>query len=190
MISKKVICMLGFLVLFSGMVFASDMSEAEQLRKRCETEYVQINICVTNFGDAADKENLAKGEKMIKLAKVKMAQTKYPDSIALFNDYIKLQYALYASLADKYLERTDMMMDEIAIELVDFIDNKKVDQYLKMASQNIKDAKSNKAQKYDKVAIDHCRTAKKYLLACYGAAGKAVPEQYKIDAADNNLKTL
>lgn len=173
---------------FSTIALASDMSDAEQLRERCEREIKSLNVVVTNFGDTTDKANLDKAIKETKLGKVRIAQTKYAIAKNHYNNYLQLQYDLYKSLSAKYIKRTEILIDDIAIDMVDDIDNKKIEKYLKMASQNLKDAKSNYTGKHYKVAIDHCRMSKKYLLATYKVVNKSLPDKYKKDASDNDLK--
>lgn len=183
-----VLISITILLISSNILFASDMSEAEQLRIKCQNEFKAINICVNNFGDNNDKSDLKKAEKMLKMGKVKIAQTKYKDAIGYFNSYLKLQHTIYTSISKKYMKRTTKMLDDIGLEMVDYIDNPKISQYLKLASQNLKEADNNMKNNYYKIAIQHCRTSKKFLLACYPIAKMKLPPQYLVDKTDNAKK--
>ncbi len=165
--------------------YASELSDATHLRERCEKEIKAIEVPVKNFGDAADLASYTEAEKQIKLGKVKFIQTKNQEAIALYNEYLKIQSTLYHSLAKKYVERTDKLVDEVGVDLVDHVDDKKVEKYMQMASQNLKDAKTVLGSPHPKGAIDLCRTAKNYALSAYKLVGKTAPAQYDKDAADN-----
>lgn len=165
--------------------FASDLSDATHLRERCEKEIKALEVPAKNFGDAADLASFAEAEKQIKLGKVKFIQTKYREAIAIYNEYLKIQSALYRSLAKKYVERTDTLVDAVGVDLVDHVDDKKVEKYMQMASQNLKDAKTALDSPHPKGAIDLCRTAKNYALSAYKLVGKTAPAQYDKDVADN-----
>jgi hypothetical protein len=167
------------------MLNASDLSDATHLRERCEKEIRALEVPAKNFGDAADLASFAEAEKQIKLGKVKFIQTKYREAIAIYNEYLKIQSALYRSLAKKYVERTDTLVDAVGVDLVDHVDDKKVEKYMQMASQNLKDAKTALDSPHPKGAIDLCRTAKNYALSAYKLVGKTAPAQYDKDVADN-----
>ncbi len=177
-----------FTVLTTAPVFSSDLSEATELRDRCEKENVILEVSVKNFGDNADVDEFNKGEQLIKLGKVKFIQTKYKDAIDIYNRYLKLQFNLYGILANKYIARTEKINDSVGEDLVDFINNAKVVEYLRLASQNLKDAKAAMAAKHYRNIIEVCRTAKNYALGTYKLAGKDIPDQYKADVADNQGK--
>ena len=76
---RKWILTLLVLVCSAGMtsLYASDSSDAEMLRIRCEKEIKTLEVCVTNFGDAGDKTNFEQESKSVKLAKVRITQSKY-----------------------------------------------------------------------------------------------------------------
>ena len=162
-------------VILTGSAFASDLSDATHLRERCEKEIKALEVPAKNFGDPADLASFAEAEKQIKLGKVKFIQTKY----------LKIQSALYRSLAKKYVERTDTLVDAVGVDLVDHVDDKKVEKYMQMASQNLKDARTALDSPHPKGAIDLCRTAKNYALSAYKLVGKTAPAQYEKDIADN-----
>jgi hypothetical protein len=164
---------------------ASDLSDAEALRARCEKEAAEIEVPLKNFGDQAERDEYGRGAAMIKLGKVKFLQSKYLEASESFNKYLLLQQGLYKSLAKKYLERTETMLDDIAVELIDSSDPK-IEEYLRLANQNFKDAQRENTAERHKNAIKLCRISKSYALSGYGAAGKAMPEQYGRDAADND----
>ena len=172
-------------VILTGSAFASDLSDATHLRERCEKEIKALEVPAKNFGDAADLASFAEAEKQIKLGKVKFIQTKYREAIAIYNEYLKIQSALYRSLAKKYVERTDTLVDAVGVDLVDHVDDKKVEKYMQMASQNLKDARTALDSPHPKGAIDLCRTAKNYALSAYKLVGKTAPAQYEKDIADN-----
>lgn len=182
------VILLFFISVFTGSnpLFASDLSEATQLRERCEAESKVLEIAVANFGAQDDLKNFQDGIQIIKAGKVKFAQSKYLEAKAKYNEYLKLQSQIYKSVAGLYITRTEQLYNDIAAELVDFIDNDKVGQYLKLTNQNLADAKSCMSREATKLAIDHCRTAKKYALDCYKVLKKDVPENYKKDLTDIN----
>lgn len=173
------------IVIAAGGAFASDLSDATHLRERCEKEIKALEVPAKNFGDAADLASFAEAEKQIKLGKMKFIQTKYREAIAIYNEYLKIQSALYRSLAKKYVERTDTLVDAVGVDLVDHVDDKKVEKYMQMASQNLKDARTALDSPHPKGAIDLCRTAKNYALSAYKLVGKTAPAQYEKDIADN-----
>lgn len=169
-------------------LFSSDLSDATALREKCERELKIIEVSVKNFGDASDLQEFKKGEKLVKLGRLKFAQTKYPEAIDKYNNYLKLQHNLYESLAKKYTERTAKLIDEIAEDLVDYIDNRKVEEYIRLANQNLKDAKSTMINRHYKSTINHCRLAKNYAFGTYKLIGKKIPKQYERDSADNEKR--
>lgn len=79
-----------------------------------------------------------------------------------------------------------MIYNDTAAELVDYLDVDKVNQYFKLANQNVVDAKKAATAGNYQLVIDTCRTSKKYSFASYTAAGKPVPDKYKKDIKDNN----
>lgn len=173
------------IVLVAGSVYASDLSDATHLRERCEKEIKALEVPAKNFGDAADLASFAEAEKRIKLGKVKFIQTKYKEAVDIYNEYLKIQSVLYLSLAKKYVERTDTLVDAAGGDLVDHVDDKRVEKYMQMASQNLKDARGVLASPHPKGAIDLCRIAKNYALSAYRLVGKSAPSQYDKDIADN-----
>jgi len=170
----------------SSLLIASDRSDATALRERCEAESKVLEIAVKNFGAEKDIKDFQDGINLIKTGKVKIAQSKYLEAIAKYNEYLKLHHQIYKRVAEIYIARTEQLYNDIAAELVDFIDNEKVGQYLKLANQNLADAKSRDLTENFKLAIDLCRSAKKYSLDCYKAANKQIPEKYKKDLKDIN----
>jgi hypothetical protein len=189
---KKHFTTVSLLLLFTAVlaysipVSASDRSDATALRERCEAESKVLEITVKNFGSEKDVKDFQEGISLIKTGKVKIAQSKFLEAIAKYNEYLKLHHNIYKSLSASYITRTEQLYNDVAAELVDFIDNEKVGQYLKLANQNLADAKSRDLSENFKLAIDLCRNAKKYSLDCYKAANKVVPEKYKKDLKDIN----
>jgi len=180
---------LGFLaavIAYANPVSASDRSDATALRERCEAELKVLEIAVRNFGSDKDAKDFQDGINLIKTGKLKIAQSKYLEATAKYNEYLKLHHQIYKSLSASYIARTEQLYNDVAAELVDFIDNEKVGQYLKLANQNLADAKSRDLSENFKLVIDLCRNAKKYSLDCYKAANKEIPEKYKKDLKDIN----
>lgn len=171
-----------------AMLSASDSSDAEALRKRCEKEVKSLEVCVKNFGDAKDKSDYAECESQLKQGKLQLSQSKFKEGIDTYNGYLKLQSSVYTSVATKYLERTKDVNDKIAAEMVDSIDNPKVNDYLKLAYRNYEDAKTAMLRSYPVQVIDACRRSKQYSLATYGVVKKPVPDQFSVDKSDNDKK--
>ena len=163
---------------------ASDLSDASALKDRCESELEQLRTGLMNFGDVKDKKDFESAERSVRMGKVRMAQTKYRDAIDHYNAYLKLHHVIYESLSKKYLARTSELIDEVGVDLVDHIDNRKIEKYLQLASQNLREARSNDGAKHYKQAINHCRRAKEYALGAYKLAGKSVPSKYEVDMMD------
>jgi hypothetical protein len=171
---------------YSNPLLASDRGDATALRERCEAESKVLEIAVKNFGSEKDVKDFQDGISLIKTGKVKIAQSKFLEAIAKYNEYLKLHHQIYKSLSASYIARTDQLYNDVAAELVDFLDNEKVGQYLKLANQNLADAKSRDMSENFKLAIDLCRNSKKYSLDCYKAAKKEIPDKYKKDLKDIN----
>jgi hypothetical protein len=169
---------------YSSLLLASDRSDATALRERCEAESKVLEIAVMNFGSDKDVIDFENGINLIKTGKVKIAQSKYLEAMAKYSEYLKLHYQIYMRVAAGYITRTEQLYNDVAAELVDFIDNEKVGQYLKLANQNLADAKSRDLTENFKLVIDLCRVSKKYSLECYKAANKEVPVKYKKDLKD------
>jgi hypothetical protein len=182
-----ILSLIGFTAL-PVILFASDSSDAEALRKRCEKEVRSLEVCVANFGDAKDKSSFAEGTTLIKQGKLQLSQSKFKEGIDTYNEYLKLQNAIYTSVAAKYLERTKVVNDAVASEMVDSIDNPKVNDYMKLAYRNYEDAKTAMTRSYPVQTIDACRRSKQYSLGTYGVLKKPVPPQFNIDNLDNDRK--
>lgn len=165
---------------------ASDLSEATELREKCEAQVKVLEVAARNFGDDAVLRDFQQGTELLRSAKVKMAQSKYAEAKPLYADYLKLQHRVYKGLASIYIKRAEEVFNEVTTELVDFIDNKKVDQYFKLANQNIQDARLASGGERYKEAVELCRNSKNYLFESYKAAGKATPEKYARDIKDIN----
>jgi len=165
-------------------LFASDMSDAKMLRERCEKEVKHLEVCVKNFGDTSEKERFAKAERLLKIGKLKITQSRFKKAVETYNQYLKMQYNLYVDLAKKYIQRTQEVNDQVAEELVDHIDEPKVDKYFKLAYRNLKKARDSMNQKNPVQAIRDCRKSKEFSLGVYKLAGKEVPGTYRVDVLD------
>lgn len=170
----------------AGALSATEQTDAAQLREKCETEFKLMEVPVKNFGNYYVKQHYKTGIDLLKDGKVKLAQSKYQEAIAIYNKFLQLHADTYKELAADYITRTEMIYNDTAAELVDFIDNAKVAQNFQSAHQNIVDAKKAAAAGNHKLAIDTCRVSKKFSFDSYTAAGKTVPDKYKKDVKDNN----
>ncbi len=184
-ILKFLVLLAAVIVSNGNVLLASDLSDASQLREKCETEFKVMEVPVKNFGNNYVKKNYQTGMELIRDAKIKIAQSKYQDAIAIYNKFLKLHYEIYKELSADYIHRTEMIYNDTAVDLVDFIDNAKVSQYFRLANQNIVDAKKAATAENFKLVIETCRISKKYSIDSYREAGKPVPDQYKKDIKDN-----
>jgi len=170
----------------NGILLASDLSDATEMRAKCEAEFKAIEVPAKNFGNYYVKQNYKTAADLLKDGKIKLAQSKYQDAIAIYKKYLQLQNDMYKELSKDYITRAETIYNDTAVELVDFIDNEKVSKYFTMANQNVVDAKkADKAGNY-KLVIETCRTSKKYSFESYKSAGKPVPDKYRKDVKDNN----
>ncbi len=172
----------------SSILYASDYSDAKDLQKKCKDESKQLEIAVKNFGSKTNLKNFKKGVKLIKMGNIKLMQSKYIEAIKNYKEYLKLQYLLYKSLAAIYIKHTQQIIDDVAVDLIDYTDNDDVAKYLKLASENLDNAKKSKIRTHYKQVIEGCRMAKRYALGAYKLAEKDIPEKYKKDSNDINKK--
>ncbi|MGL4370457.1 MAG: hypothetical protein ACRCUT_12420 [Spirochaetota bacterium] len=187
-----------FFLIFSALMIlagspplsASDSSDAEALRARCEKENKAAEVCVMNAGSESDAAAFAEAAKKLKLAKLKIAQSKFAEAISLYNEYLKNQNDLYTVLAAKYIDRTQKANDAISEELVDFIDQPKVDSYLKLSYRNLEEAKTAMTRKYPVQAIEACRRSIQYSTGIYSLVSRQIPEKYKSLALDAEGKIV
>jgi hypothetical protein len=63
-------------------------------------------------------------------------------------------------------------------------------EYIRLANQNVKDARAEITAERYKNAIKLCRVSKNYCISAYKAAGKPVPGDYKKDSADNDNRLV
>ena len=173
-----------FLMTIALPLYSSNMSDAKMLRERSEKEIQQLEVCVKNFGDDSEKERFNKAQRLVKMGKLKITQSKFKDAIDKYNQYLKMQYNLYVDLAKKYIDRTQSVNDEVAEELVDHIDKPNVDKYFKLAYRNLKNARDSMNQKNPVQAIRDCRKSKEYSLGVYKLVGQSVPDKYTVDVLD------
>jgi len=169
-----------------GTLIASDLSDATEMRAKCEAEFKAIEVPAKNFGNYYVKQNYKTAVDLLKEGKIKLAQSKYQEAIAIYKKYLQLQDDMYKELSKDYISRAETIYNDTAVELVDFIDNEKVSKYFQMANQNVVDAKKASTAANYKLVIETCRTSKKYSFESYKAAGKAIPDKYKKDIKDNN----
>lgn len=177
------------LINLSGLsLFANDKRTAEALGQKCKKEAAILAIPVENFGAEKDKKDFEAATKAVKMGQVLLAQTKFLDAKAKFEEYQALQYTIYESLAKKYLERTKVIQDEVGLDLADHIENQEVVKYLKLAAQNAFDAKTSFSRKQYNHVVNQCRTAKSYALGAYKLVGMKTPAKYQRDLDDNEKK--
>jgi hypothetical protein len=165
-------------------IYSSDRSDAMDLMNKSDNESKILEICVKNFGDKKDLSDFDQGLNFIKQGKIKIAQAKYLDAKAHFNDFLKLQYSIYESLAKEYIQRAQALVEEVSVDLADFLGDEKILKNFSGANQYIDSAKLLFGQKNFQGVINPCRLAKNYVIECYKFAGKEVPEKYKVDLAD------
>lgn len=170
----------------TGLLMASDLSDATEMRKKCEEEYKGLEISVNNFGNSYVKRKYEQAGGMLKDGKLCLAQSKYKEAIDIYKKYMTQNTDIYRDLSIDYIKRAEAMYNETAAELVDYYDNDKVSQYFRLAKQNIDDAKKASANNNYKLAIDLAKISKKYSIESYNVAGKPVPDKYRIDISDNN----
>jgi len=186
-VNKIISFFLGFL-LFSTFLFASDRTDALELLTKCENEVKQVEITVKNFGEKAELADYEQGLNLIKLGKIKLAQTNYLDAKAKFEEFLKFQNNIYMSLAGKYIKRTETLVDEISNELANDIGNEKVLKNFESAASHLNNAKQSNITKHFVESLMSCRISKKYLLSNYELTGKKIPEKYLKDFSDCNNK--
>ena len=193
MISKKIFIKL-FMVLFINFFFinlyisASDRTDALDLKDKSEKGSKQLEIVVKNFGDKADLSEFDKGLNLIKSGNVNILQSNFLDASAKFNEYLKLEYDTYKSLATKYIQRVDDLIKETSNDLIDSINIDGVQKNFTTASSHLNNAKLSFTTKHYQDVIMSSRIAKKYLFANYDLAGKKLPDKYQKDFADCSNK--
>lgn len=185
---KKHVLFLGMIAIVAcGVLHASDKSDAESLMKKCDQNVKVLEIPVRNFGDPDDLEKFDAAVKAIKLGKVKLAQSKFLDAKAKFAEYLATETEIYKSLSAKYIERTNTIIDTIAEDLADFMDDDLLKRF-SMASQYLETAKEESGKKRYVNSIQPCRLAKQQVIGIYPLVKKDIPPDYAIDRADNENK--
>ena len=174
----------AFMICASGILLASDLSDATAMRQKCEEEYKALDITVKNFGNPFVKRRYEDGGVMLKDGKLCLAQSKYKEAMDIYRKYMVLNNEIYKDISVDYINRAETMYNDTAKELVDYYD--KVSHYFRLAKQNVDDAKKAVAGNNYKLAIDLCRNSKKYSIESYRIAGQPVPDKYKRDIKDNN----
>ena len=186
--NKKTIIIVIIIILNIFTLNASDRTDSLTLQKKCEEESKILEIPTRNFGEEKDIQEYEDGLKKIKLGKIKNAQSKYRDAMALFNEYLKIQYNIYKNLAKKYLERTEKINDNSTEDLVDFVDDPKILRNFESAFQYLTTGKKYFTTKHYSKVIGSCRLAKKNIFENYEIARVGLPEEYKKDFVDINNK--
>jgi len=186
---KKNLIIMLFLII-STLLFASASyhEEAIKLMKKCETEVQMIEIPTKNFGGKEDLKTFEDGLKIIKMGKVYVAQAKYQEAIKKFNEYLELQYNLYKSLGEKYIKRTEKLIDEIGLDLADYVSDDEILKNFTSASQHLANARAYMTKKQYDYVLNPCRRAKNYLIIIYKMVGKKTPDEYLVDLADYENK--
>lgn len=168
------------------MALASDKSDATDLMNRADKSSKVLEVPVKNYGDKNDLAAFDSGLATIRQGKVKLAQSKFLEAKALFEQYQKAEFDLYGSLAAKYIQRTQDMIDKIAEELADYVSNPDVLKGFTDAAENLNTAKTNIVSKQYLSVIGSCRAARKLVLGLYPLVKKEMPAEYARDAADDN----
>ena len=178
-----------FLVILSPFIIqASDKSDATDLMNKSEISAKVVEIPVRSFGDKADIASFENGLAVIKQGKVKLAQSKFLEAKAKFEEYQKLEYELYGSLSPKYMQRAQELIDKIAEELADYVSDAAVLKGFTDAAENLATAKLRYTSKQYPAVIQSSRIAKKLVINCYALVKKDVPAEYKKDLEDANGK--
>lgn len=165
-------------------LFASEKSEAQALMKQCDDGVKLIKVPLANFGDENDNGKFNEGLNIIKLGKAKLAQAKYADAKVKFNQYLTIQNDLYKSLAEKYIKRTQDLIDEISVELADFVSDSYVLEAFTKANHYLDSARTQLKQKKFSEAVGNCKRAKKFLFDIYEKMKSELPDKYKKDSVD------
>ncbi len=177
----------ALLVLVSPFILlASDKSDATDLMNKSEAGAKVVEVPVRNFGDKADIASFENGLAVIKQGKVKLAQSKFLEAKAKFEEYQKIEYELYGSLSPKYMQRTQELIDKIAEELADFVSDAAVLKGFTDAAENLATAKLRYSTKQYPAVIQSSRIARKTVINCYALVKKDVPAEYKKDLEDAN----
>jgi hypothetical protein len=178
----------GVLLLTPILLHASDKSDAVDLLNECERTSKTVEIALRNFGDKNDASTFDNGLNAIKQGRVFLALSKFKEAKAKFQEYQKTEFDLYGSLAEKYLQRTQDMIDTLAVEFAEYVNQADVLKNLNDAVATLDSAKANYGTKTYMIVIQLCRQSKNQLLSCYPLVKKTVPDEYKKDLADYELK--
>ncbi len=175
-------------ILAPVLLSASDKSDAVDLMNECERTSRTVEIALRNFGDKNDSASFDNGLNAIKQGKVFLALSKFTDAKAKFLEYQKIEFDLYGSLAAKYLQRTQQMIDTLAVVFADYVNQADVLKNLNDAVATLDSAKANYTTKTYMIVIQLCRQAKNQLLSCYALVKKQVPDEYRKDLEDYSLR--
>jgi tRNA isopentenyl-2-thiomethyl-A-37 hydroxylase MiaE len=184
----KIACMTVLFACAATMTFASDRTDALDLMNKYDKESKIIEGPVKNFGDEKELARFADALAVLKQGKVKQAQANYLDAKVKFQEYLKIQGELYATISAKYIERTKKLIDDIAEDLADFVGEEAVLKSFNTANQNLEEAKAAFGLKQYQNALQPCRLAKTAVIGVYAMAKKDIPEKYLRDVADNANK--
>jgi hypothetical protein len=186
--SLKIIINIAVLSFLAWALSASDRTDATGLKEKCDKESKIIEVPIKNFGDEKDLAKFNEGLDIIKQGKVKLAQSKFLDAKAKFEQYLSIQKALYESLSAKYIQRTQEMIDKVAEDLADFVGEEDVLKKFANASQNLDNAKAAATRKQFENVMQPCRLARTALIGVYTMVKRDIPKEYERDIADNANK--
>jgi hypothetical protein len=169
---------------YSVQLFASEKSDAAALMKQCEDGIKLLEVPIKNFGDEKDIARFNEGANIIKLGKAKLAQAKYAEAKAKFNEYLTMQTELYKILGEKYIKRTQELIDLISVELADYVSDAVVLEAFAKANHYLDAARTKMGEKDYPLAVASCRRSKKFLFDIYIQLKSALPDVYAKDNTD------
>jgi hypothetical protein len=186
--NSKWVAIFIFLSLIPVLLWADDKSDAVNLMNDCERTSKTVEVALRNFGDAKDAAAFDNGLSVIKQGKVMLTLSKFKEARDKFLEYQKMELDLYKSLAIKYVQRTQDMIDTLSPQFADYVNQKDVLQNLNDAVTTLDSAKANFESKTYMNVIKLCRSAKNLLLSCYPLVKKTSPDDYKVDLEDYALR--
>jgi hypothetical protein len=172
------------LFLFPFSMFPSDRSDATDLMNQCDKTAKVLEVAIRNFGNKDEIASFENGLNVIKLGKVKLAQSKFLEAKAKFEEYQKIEYDLYGSMSPRYMQKSQEIIDKISEDLVDFVTQSDVLKNFTDSDQNLTKAKASYNSKNYNAVILSCRLSKYLVINCYVLAKKAIPKEYKKDLED------
>lgn len=85
----------GSVIITATAVRASDLSDATDMREKCEAQFRIIEVPVKNFGNNYVRGYYKTAVDLLRDAKIKIAQSKYQDAIAIYNKIFPLYKDMY-----------------------------------------------------------------------------------------------